>query len=381
MTTAEAIPIYLGQEFYVPAFEIRLRGQPVGKDVVHDVVQVSYKDNVEEIDSFEITINNWDAKERDFKYSDSDLFDPGKQLELWMGYRGKEPLRLMVVGEITALRPLFPAAGQPTLSVSGLNLMHRFRKAQMSDVYTKMTDSEIAQRIGKRLQPQAKVETTPVDEDTYDYVIQDNKYDIVFLMERARRIGYDLRVKESGQNGRPGESVLEFGPSDRVRRVTYQLTYGRSLIEFQPTLDTSSQVGEVIVRGWDALQKKEIVGRATRKDLRTRGLGEEGGQKQLEDSFKERKEIVATQPIATRQEATRIARETLERIAKGLLTASGSTVGLPDLRAGSVIVVDGMDRRTSSRKRFNGRYFVTATTHTIGDGGYTTQFDSRREEI
>jgi uncharacterized protein len=381
MITSEAIPIYLGQEFYVPTFEIKLRGQPVGQEVVHDVVQVTYKDNVDEIDSFEITINNWDAKERDFKYSDSDLFDPGKQLELWMGYRGKDTTRLMVVGEITALRPLFPAAGQPTLSVSGLNLLHRFRKEQVSDVYTNMTDSQIAERIGNRLKPQAKVQTTPLEEETYDYVIQDNKYDIVFLMERARRVGYDLRVSESDQKGRPNESILEFGPSDRVRRITYKLTYGRSLIEFQPTLDTSSQVGEVIVRGWDALQKRAIVGRATRQDLRTRGLGQKGGQQQLESSFKERKEIIATQPIATKQEATRIARETLERIAKGLLTASGSTVGLPDLRAGSVIEVDGMGRRSGDRQRFNGRYFVTATTHSIGDGGYTTQFDCRREEI
>ena len=30
--------------------------------------------------------------------------------------------------------------------------------------------------------------------------------------------------------------------------------------------------------------------------------------------------------------------------------------------------------------RFSGRYFVTGTTHTIGDGGYTTQFECRREE-
>ena len=31
--------------------------------------------------------------------------------------------------------------------------------------------------------------------------------------------------------------------------------------------------------------------------------------------------------------------------------------------------------------RFSGRYFVTSTTHTIGDSGYTTQFECRREEL
>jgi phage protein D len=57
-----------------------------------------------------------------------------------------------------------------------------------------------------------------------------------------------------------------------------------------------------------------------------------------------------------------------------MVKASGSTVGLPDLRAGSVVMIDG------AGKRFSGRYFVTATTHAIGDGGYTTQFECRREE-
>jgi phage protein D len=381
MTVAEAIPIYQGQDFYVPTFEVKLRERPVGQDVIRDILQVTYKDNIEEIDSFDITINNWDAATRDFKYSNDDLFDPGKQLELWMGYHGKDHLRRMIVGEITALRPSFPSAGQPTLVISGLNLLHRFRGEQVSDVYTKLTDSQIAKRIGARLKPKVNVETAPLNEEAYDYLIQDSVYDIVFLMDRARRVGYDLYVDEGGQKGKPNESVLHFGPSDRVRRVTYKLTYGRSLIEFQPTLDTSSQVGEVIVRGWDAVNKKAIIGRARRSDLRTKGVGSRGGQDKLEEAFKDRKEIVATQPIASKSEADRIARETLERIAKGMLKATGSTVGLPDLRAGNVVEIDGLDRRTSTRQRFNGRYFVTSTTHSIGDGGYTVQFECRREEI
>jgi uncharacterized protein len=30
--------------------------------------------------------------------------------------------------------------------------------------------------------------------------------------------------------------------------------------------------------------------------------------------------------------------------------------------------------------RLSGTYYVTKTTHTIGDGGYTTQFECRRED-
>ena len=40
---------------------------------------------------------------------------------------GRNPLRLMIRGEIVSLKPNFPAAGQPTLAITGLNLLHRLR--------------------------------------------------------------------------------------------------------------------------------------------------------------------------------------------------------------------------------------------------------------
>ena len=112
--STQPIPIYQGQDFYVPYFEVRLSGRPLTEQVVHDIMQVTYKDNIEEIDNFEIAINNWDAEKRAFKYSDQELFNPGKKLELWMGYYGKDRLRLMIRGGITSLRPNFPAEGPST---------------------------------------------------------------------------------------------------------------------------------------------------------------------------------------------------------------------------------------------------------------------------
>ncbi len=58
-----------------------------------------------------------------------------------------------------------------------------------------------------------------------------------------------------------------------------------------------------------------------------------------------------------------------------MVKATGSVPGLPDIRAGTVLEIDGVG------DRFSGRYFVVSTTHTIGDSGYTTQFECRREEV
>jgi Bacteriophage probable baseplate hub protein len=367
---AVAVPIATGQDFYVPAFELKLRGRAAGEDVLHDVSDVTYRDNVEEFDVFELTLNNWDAERLAFKYLDDQTFDPGTEVELRMGYYGPEPLTLMVTGVITSVSPSFPSSGQPTLTVEGANLLHTFRRGQESATYEKTTDSEVARAVAQRLGTTARTDSAAeAQEERIEYLIQDNELDVLFLFKRARRIGYDLLVEESA-----GQPALYFGPSD-VRRASYRLVYGESLIEFAPDLSTTNQVAEVTVQGWDAKRKKEIAYTAKRSELKTRGVGERGGQGRLDRAFRDRKEVIAESPVQTPKEAKTLAVETLERIAKDMLTGTGSTVGVPDLRAGSVLELAGLG------DRYSGRYFVTATTHTIGDGGYTTQFTCRREEI
>lgn len=368
MSTA-AIPIYQGQEFYVPSFEVKLDGRPPGKEVVRDILSVSYKDSITDIDSFDITINNWDAETRSFKYSDSNLFDPGKRIELAMGYRDAQ--RTMLKGEITSLRPSFPSGGGSTLTISGLNILHRFRTQQESRTYVGLTDSQIAEEIGQRLHVEVEVARAP-GEPVFDYLIQDNQYDIVFLLERARQAGYDIFIEERDQGAR---TVLAYRPSTTVHRPTYRLSYGKSLIEFSPELTTANQVSKVTVRGWDNARKEAINYTATRAELVTKGVGEAGGQGAIDKSIEAKAEIIATKPVASQAEAQSLALQILEGIAKEMVKANGSVPGLPDIRAGSVLEIDGLGQR------FSGRYFVVASTHAIGDSGYTTQFECRREEL
>jgi len=369
------IKIFERQDFYVPAFEVKIGNTRLDRSVIRDITRVGYKDSLTDVDSFEITINNWDAEKRCFKYSDQQLFDPGKQVELWMGYFTRSDLRLMLTGEITQLRPTFPSAGQPTLVISGLNLLHRLRRKQESHKYENKTDTQIAREIAGRLGVKIRTGTPDgVQEESYEYVLQDNQYDIVFLQERARRIGYDLFVEELPSSGQ-SSSQIYFGPSVQIPRPTYELEYGQSLIDFQPTLTTANQVGKVTVHGWDNKKKQAIVATATRSDLTTTGVGDKGGQAQIEQSFADREEVITDKPVNSEAEAKRLAKETLERIAKDIVQATGSVLGLPDIRAGGVLMVKGLG------KRFDGRYFVTGTTHAIGDEGYTTQFDCRREEL
>src|SRR5258708_32156312 len=170
MAQQTAIPVYQrgnGTEtFYVPAFAIVIQGRNLSNDIVRDVMQVTYHDSINDIDSFEITINNWDAATRKFKYvglDDGDLnpnyrniFDPGQELEVRMGYQqpladdGTQPqLKLMMTGQITTLEPDFPNGSSPTLQIRGLNVLQRFRRKQHTWSWEGKRDSEIAQELGQ----------------------------------------------------------------------------------------------------------------------------------------------------------------------------------------------------------------------------------------
>jgi phage protein D len=79
--------------------------------------------------------------------------------------------------------------------------------------------------------------------------------------------------------------------------------------------------------------------------------------------------------VADVEEARDRADQVMTDIKRTTITASGRTVGLPDLRAGSVLTIEGVGQR------FSGRYLVTGTQHQLSTSGYTTAFDCRREEL
>jgi phage protein D len=382
---ANATALYeLDQTFYVPTFKVEVEQRELPAEVVRDVIQVSYQDSVEDIDSFDLTISNYHSQYHKPKYeppySDdfAGLFDPGQEIKLWMGYKGDE--QLMLSGEITSLAPSFPASGGLTLRVSGLNVLHRFRSTQHTFAWDEKRDSDIAKEIGNKPVSEDRpglgftVRTAPRrDERAETYVFMDNQYDIVFLMQRARRHGYELVLREANdETGQP--AYLYFGPSEEDEIPTYKLEWGRSLVSFRPTLSTANQVSEVVVRGWDRRSHETIEGRARWQDLYPASSPERSKMERLAQAFGNRREVVTNRPVHTIEEANSLATSLLSDVLKDLVEADGESVGLPNLRAGRTVEIANLG------ERFSGIYYVLRTTHTIGDSGYSTSFHARREQ-
>jgi phage protein D len=398
MTTQAPIPIFSQKEtFYVPNIEVYVRGQKLAANVINDILQVSYKDSINEIDSFSIDLNNWDADKRTFKFAPAlkdyaGIFDPGAPIELWMGYVNN--MRQMMRGQITALEPNFPDSGAPTLAIRGLNELHQFRTEQHTKSWldgTK-TDTDIAKELcglpAKKGQPGLgiAIQTNPSANEVADaFVYMSNQYDIVFLLERARRHGYEVYLKNVD-----GKQTLYFGLSEsKGNAPVYRLEWGKSLISFRPTLSTAKQVSTVEVRGWDRKANQAIDEKYTLQDLwkaQNKSQTETSRLTQIAGAYGNRTEVVTDKPVHTKKEAQQLARALLEDQSKKLIEGSGTTIGLPDLRSGVALEVVGFGAQTDRSGKivgtgsdFDGEYYVTETNHTIGGGGYRTTFSARRE--
>jgi phage protein D len=398
---ADTLPfdVYLGQDFYVPAYRLMIRGQDASVQN-NDVLSVTYHDSLTEIDSFDMTVMNWDPETRTFKYSDADTFDPWQEVELWMGYyrNGSDELRRMLIGEITTLSPNFPQSGGPTLTVTALNLFNRFRTKQMTQPFVKTTDTAIAQALVQKITgelnqddsvvPKVQLQIDPWDvennqgEPQMDYLLVNNQYPILFLMERARRIGYELTL-EDVSTGAQRVVTFGYGPTSAVKDPTYVLEWGKSLISFQPNLQMANQVSQVTVKGWDPSGKTKLEATVTRADLAQKGAGiVNPSDFGLSDSKLAQKcDIVVDRPITNQDEVEDLATNTLLQIGQTMVEAKGKTVGLPDLRAGVKVQIMGLGTRFSqapNQPPFS--YLVTSTTHTISESGYTTDFSARMEK-
>jgi hypothetical protein len=390
-------------DFYVPAYKILIAGDQLRYE--RDIQTVTYTDSLDSIDSCELVVNNWDPDKQSlnpsqaslspFKYSDANTFVPWQDMELWMGYyrNGNEDFRLMLAGEISTMAPNFPASGVSTLTVRALNLFHRFRISQSTRVFLKQYESDIAQTlvgdINKDLRSksiQLRIQMDPSEiaankaietqSQPVPFLEMHNQYPIVFLLQRARDIGYDLSMTPPTTTTASSTPVITFHyrPSVEIKDRTYTLEWGQSLVSFQPTLQTARQVSEVTVRGWDPQGKTKFEYTATRADMAKEGVVSPADIGVTESPLSQKLEIVVDHPVQSKDEAKKVAIETFKQLAQGLVTARGKTVGLPDLRSGRKVQINGLGTR------FSGTYTVTSTTHTLGDGGYTTDFSARMEQ-
>jgi phage protein D len=342
----------------IPEVNLRVNGNDLSFDATSDIVSVSVLEDVNAAGMFTFTLLSWDNKEMRVMWIDDDQFKEGNTVEIDMGYRDK--MKTLFKGEITGLEPEFPNDQSPTLTVTGYDRRHRLMGRRKTRSFLKMKDCEIAGQIAGDWSLRPNVQDTRV---TLDYVLQHNQTDFEFLQERARRIGYEMLVTDTD---------LHFRPRKSDGSPVLTLSRDVELLDFNARLTTMGQVAEVFVQGWNAKNKKEVVAKSKTGDERQMG-GSASGPAATRRAFSGTGGTAVDTPVLSQAEADQLAEGWFGERALSYVEGHGTCIGEPDLRAGTLVQIEGLGRR------FSGSYYVTSTEHSYRPKvGYRTTFNVRR---
>jgi phage protein D len=228
-------------------FYLKLGGADAPDDLMQDLANVEVDDSLHIPDMFTVQIR--DAR---LVWADSDLLKIGQEVEILAkaaGAGSEQPKRLLI-GEITSVEPDYPYGSAPVVVLRGYDRAHRLHRGKKTRSFVQMTDSDIVTKITREYGLKPDVDNTT---EVYEYILQNNQSDFEFVMERARRLGFSFLVDDR---------TLLFKKPGSTPADTVELEYGDTLRMFKPRMTTASQFKEVVVKGWDPTNKRDIIGRA-----------------------------------------------------------------------------------------------------------------------
>ncbi|MEV5103858.1 phage baseplate assembly protein V [Streptomyces massasporeus] len=333
---------------YAPRFDIQVAGLTMAAELAAHAVSLSVETSLDLAGTFSFVLRNPDNR-----LLDSALLDPGKTVEIRLGY-GND-LKPAFLGEIASVEPSFPQSGAPTVQVSGYDKSYRMRHAEQEPTeYTFMNDSMVAAQIAVENGLLPVVDPTP---GLKEKIIQVGG-DMAFLKERAQRYHFDVYVEWDRLH-------FQF---PRPQAAAHVLEWGRNLSSFSPRISAQGAAGLQAVRGYNQELAQTIHGLALAADLDPEQLTERLGSSAADLVLTLTRKGIRRHVLENPLDAKILAESLLTELLEGMYEGTGSCLGIPELTAGKFIEMRGVG------KRFSGTYRLRKVSHRIDDGGYTTEF-------
>jgi uncharacterized protein involved in type VI secretion and phage assembly len=352
------------------------------KDLLIDLREAVVDTNLYLPAMFSLTIkDNLDRKTSKLQYADSDTYKVGAEvkIELETDDIPDEPNPVkatLIIGEITAVEPVFANDGVALLRVRGYDRSHRLTRGKKTRVYgdgdptgSGINEEQIINTIVQETDgiTAQEIDTSGFSSINYPYVMQYNQTDLEFLWSRARQLGYQVYVDDA---------KLLFQKADAHRGLESDkpaaLRWGWSLTSFEPRLSLVGQVTEALVKGWDPATKAAIEGTSNTDSSGTIpavGLNKKGSAL-TKEAFKDPAEqVVIDHPVLTIDQAKAMAAARFAEAESEFIRAEGHCrLGDPRLIAGRMVTIEGVG------ERFSGDYYVTEAQHTFVRGRYQVTF-------
>ena len=373
---------------FAPEFNLLLNGQPMPAELRASILSVRCQTGYEGLDEVEITIAN-----EKLRWLDTPLFALDTGLSLKVGY-APAPLVQVFDGDIVAHGAAFPSGAMPTMTVTAHDRRHHMSDGKkvrwfaiplpcpgnlpLPDIATASIVTlenlmiPIFDPVGAALSiilGGVDMFVAVTDPGSAQKVIrkQDNESDYDFLNRLAMQNGWDILVEHDGP---VGGHALRFTSSLDNLSADFTFGWGHSLIDFTPRI---SKVGQLFTVGgfvWiPAIKMTFTVTLGFDWDRMALSLAIYPGAVPI---GMKPGDYMIEEPLTATSLPRKLVSELIPRLNKRL-TASGTVIGEPTLRAGDVIRIEG------TGQEFGGLYRATSVTHTIDGGGFRTSFGARKE--
>lgn len=340
-------------------------GKPIAKILIdnaeatecsmEELIEVVVEEELNLPTMFYFLLSIIDEESGPWKNVDLSKFAPGKAVTISMGLETENEL---FKGEITAVDISFSSV--PYIEVRGFDRLHRLQFGRKNRSFAEQKDSQIVSTIASEEGLSASADATTT---VYPCLFQLNQTNYHFLLERARKIGYELMADDK---------KLIFRKSQEDKSATISLYFGKDIFEFNVSLRTVRQGDVVEARGWDVTKKEEILGSGKAGSEVSKMGGSQTGHAMATSAFKSAENTIINENFIDKSDADTRAAAFYNETQHDFITGEGTYSGTEQIRVGTTIEI------TNLGEKFSGSYYVTATTHALNKKQYTTKFKVRK---
>jgi Rhs element Vgr protein len=295
-----------------------------------------------------VEIFDGDPAAQTFPQSENEIFAPGGEIEIKVGYRTKEDLifKGVIVGQKIRLRK----SGRGLLTLLCRHPLFKSTLQKRSATFLEGTDSDA---ISTALGSYGVTITAAASEVTHEKLLQYQSSDWDFALSRARANGLMLIPTDTG---------AELKEPDFSTSPQLELQLGATLLELDLEMDCRTQPVESTATAWD--QSAQEILEATGADPGY-APGTQLSGSDLADIHGQSSHV--SHPASLTQEeldAFSAARLLCSRLAShvGRVQCTGSPAPLP----GGMLGLSGVGAQ------FNGTHFISAVRHHVHDGQWVT---------
>lgn len=322
-----------------------------GKEIpaTYEVVSIRTERFINRISHAEIVLIDGDASKQTFAVTDSDVFKPGAEIEIKLGYHSKNDS----VFKGVVVKQMIRLDGQS----SRLHVICKDKALQLTinrnnNIFTDSTDSAAIESIVGKTSLSSAVASTSIE---HKEIVQYYTTDWDFIINRSEINGLVV-VTDSGK--------LTVAKPDVSGSPALQVQYGFDIIDFDGEIDATHQYSEVQGNAWDMSSQAVISASSSEPSVNKQGdiSGSTLAKVLSAGTLNLSSNVAIEQGDIKGWANAALLRSRLSRF-RGTLTFQGSALA----KVNSTIKLDGLSNR------FNGNAFISGVVHTIEDGMWHTE--------